>query len=204
MIFNEIYGTYYKVVAEIIDEALNGSLNEKRLDAIVSARAFSESILIIPEALKNGTWPLIDNNMQTPIRHSPSRPLTLLQKRWLKSLLTDPRISLFAPSCAGLEDIEPLLPSDRVVYFDAYTDGDPYGSPEYIGIFRTILKALHDGHRVEVYEELNGAVDYKKLLAKTDVFCMYTMTSNAPRAYELADMIHQKSHANCPRNIRSF
>ncbi|MCI2062656.1 MAG: B12-binding domain-containing radical SAM protein [Eubacteriaceae bacterium] len=53
----------------------------------------------------------------------------------------------------------------------------------------------HDGHRVEVYEELNGAVDYKKLLAKTDVFCMYTMTSNAPRAYELADMIHQKSHA---------
>jgi len=150
MIFNEIYGTYYKVVAEIIDEALNGSLNEKRLDAIVSARAFSESILIIPEALKNGTWPLIDNNMQTPIRHSPSRPLTLLQKRWLKSLLTDPRISLFAPSCAGLEDIEPLLPSDRVVYFDAYTDGDPYGSPEYIGIFRTILKALHDHRKLMV------------------------------------------------------
>lgn len=51
------------------------------------------------------------------------------------------------------------------------------------------------GHEVEVYEELNGAVDYKKLISKTDLFCFSIMTSNAPRAYELADRIRAESHA---------
>jgi Fe-S oxidoreductase len=51
------------------------------------------------------------------------------------------------------------------------------------------------GHQVEAYEELNGAPDYRKLLRTTDVFCLYTMTSNAPRAYELADRIHKESGA---------
>lgn len=51
------------------------------------------------------------------------------------------------------------------------------------------------GHEVEVYEELNGSVNYKKLLKDTDVFCFSVITSTAPRAYELADMIHEKSGA---------
>lgn len=51
------------------------------------------------------------------------------------------------------------------------------------------------GHEVEVYEELNGKVDYQKLIPKTDLFCFSIMTSNAPRAYELADRIHLESHA---------
>lgn len=51
------------------------------------------------------------------------------------------------------------------------------------------------GHEVEVYEELNGAVDYKKLIPKADLFCFSIMTSNAPRAYELADRIRAESHA---------
>jgi radical SAM superfamily enzyme YgiQ (UPF0313 family) len=51
------------------------------------------------------------------------------------------------------------------------------------------------GHEVEVYEELNGSVNYKKLLKDTDIFCFSIITSNAPRAYELADMIHEKSKA---------
>ncbi|MCH3916226.1 MAG: B12-binding domain-containing radical SAM protein [Spirochaetia bacterium] len=51
------------------------------------------------------------------------------------------------------------------------------------------------GYEVEDYEELNGSVPYKQLLKDTDIFCLYTMTSTAPRAYELADMIHKNSSA---------
>jgi hypothetical protein len=51
------------------------------------------------------------------------------------------------------------------------------------------------GHQVEAYEELNAGVNYKKLLKDTDVFCISCMTSNAPRGYQLADMIHEKSGA---------
>jgi len=51
------------------------------------------------------------------------------------------------------------------------------------------------GHTVEVYEELNGKVDYKKLIPTADVFCFSIMASTAPRAYELADRVHAEGHA---------
>ena len=63
-----------------------------------------------------------------------------------------------------------------------------YGHPNAITgplILGHILKNV--GHDVSVYEELYADVDYSKLL-DADV-------SNAPRAYELADMLHQKSNA---------
>jgi len=50
------------------------------------------------------------------------------------------------------------------------------------------------GHEVEVYEELFANVPYEKL-KDTDVFCLYTMTSNASRAYQLADELHKKTKA---------
>jgi len=73
--------------------------------------------------------------------------------------------------------------------------GKMYGQPNSITgplILGGILKKA--GHQVEVYEELNGPVDYGKLW-DTDVFCISIMTSTAPRGYELADLIHLKSSA---------
>lgn len=51
------------------------------------------------------------------------------------------------------------------------------------------------GHEVEVYEELYTTLDYKRILKGASVFCIYTMTSVAPRAYELADMIRRETGA---------
>lgn len=51
------------------------------------------------------------------------------------------------------------------------------------------------GHEVEVYEELRGTVDYERLYGWADVACLYTMTSNAPRAYDIADRFHAQGHA---------
>lgn len=51
------------------------------------------------------------------------------------------------------------------------------------------------GHEVEAYEELNANIHFDRLLRDTDVFCLSLMTSNAPRGYELADLIHQKTKA---------
>lgn len=50
------------------------------------------------------------------------------------------------------------------------------------------------GHTVSVYEELNGSVNYRKL-RNTDVFCIYTMTSTAPRAYFLAEKLRRETGA---------
>ena len=62
MLFHEIYGYYYQTVAAILDLAVNGELNDRRLAGIVSEKAFGESALVIPQSLKDGTWPLLDED----------------------------------------------------------------------------------------------------------------------------------------------
>lgn len=154
MLFNEIYGKYFAAVSEIIKAAQSGKLTEKELYAIVRDNAFAESSIAIPQMLKDENWPLLRKDLSTPIEHTPERPLTLLEKRWLKSLLSDSRIKLFDISAEGLEDIEPLYPMDSFVYFDRYSNGDPFEDPEYEKNFKTVLKAMRE-HR-KVYIEFKG------------------------------------------------
>ncbi len=150
MLFLEVYGTYYHTVASILAHAVDGTLTDRLLTRLVQEQAFGESVLTIPSALKSGEWPLLDRDLGTPLRHAPSMPLTLLEKRWLKALLLDPRIALFQPDLSGLEDVEPLyLPRD-IVFFDRYADGDPYDSPLYQKIFRTALQALREKRMLQI------------------------------------------------------
>lgn len=129
MLFSEVYGTYYRVLSRILDGAVKEELTQPMLLQIVLEQGFGESILTIPEALETCAWPLITEDLTTPLQHSPTMPLTTLQKRWLKALLQDPRVKLFDPPVEGLEDVEPLYPADTFVYYDRYHDGDPFDDP---------------------------------------------------------------------------
>ena len=142
MLFSEVYGTYYNILAKLIVLAQEGELTREVLYDTVRAHGFEESILTIPEALEHETWPLITKDMTTPLKERPTMPLTLLQKRWLKALLADPRIRLFAPPLEGLEEVEPLYPPGVFFHYDRYSDGDPYEDPRYIRHFRCILSAI--------------------------------------------------------------
>jgi len=150
MLFSEIYGSYFNVIAAILTEAVNGCLTDHRLTELVQEKAFAESILTIPAALKSEDWPLLGKNCETVIRHTPDMPLTVLQKRWLKALLLDPRIALFAPDASGLENVEPLYQPGTFVRFDQYADGDPYGEERYIECFRTVLRAVREKRRLRI------------------------------------------------------
>ncbi len=144
MIFNEVYGAYYNTVAQVLGKAVKGELTEKTLRETVKENAYRESVIELLPKLTDGSWPLINKDMTTPIKHVPEMPLTLLQKRWLRSLLDDPRIRLFDIKPEGLEDIEPLFSRDAVEVFDKYSDGDPYESEIYIEHFRTALTAVRE------------------------------------------------------------
>ena len=91
-----------------------------------------------------------------------------------------------------------VTPAAALRRLDAYRIGSRlYGTRDSITgplILAGIVREA--GHDVEAYEELNGDVDYDRLLEWTDVLCLYTMTSNAPRAYDLADLFHEKGHAH--------
>lgn len=148
--FNEIYGTYFNVVSSILRQAQEKQLTKDSLELLVREQAFADSCLTIPKALQDGSWPLLQKDMTTPLRHAPAMPLTTLQRRWLKSLLTDKRIQLFDVDFTGLEDVEPLFTQEQFVYFDRYSDGDAYDNPQYKKHFRLLLQAIKEKRRVEI------------------------------------------------------
>ncbi|MCD7882136.1 MAG: B12-binding domain-containing radical SAM protein [Lachnospiraceae bacterium] len=90
-----------------------------------------------------------------------------------------------------------VTPTTAIRRFPAYRfGGQIYGQSNSITGPLILGRILKDaGHEVEVYEEYNAGVDYKKLIPTTDVFCFSIMTSTAPRGYELADRVHKEGHA---------
>lgn len=148
--FNEVYGTYFRVVGFILEQAQKGELTTEKINRIVQEQAFGDSYLTIPRSLKDCEWPLLQSDMTTPLQHTPTMPLTILQRRWLKTLLSDKRMQLFDVDCTGLEDVEPLFSQEQFVYFDRYNDGDPYDDPQYKQHFRLLLQAIKEKRRVEI------------------------------------------------------
>ena len=150
MLFHEIYSSYYLATASILKEAIRGNLTGKSLNALVQEHAFGESLLTIPDGLKGEKWRLLHKDFSTPLEEEPVMPLTLMEKRWMKSMMLDPRIQLFEPDMTGLENVEPLFTPDKVVYYDRYLGGDDYQDHEYIRHFRTILQALRESRNLYI------------------------------------------------------
>ncbi len=142
MLFSELYSSYYNTVAQILKYAVRNGLTEQKLREIVQKKAFGESGLTIPNALKSEKWQLITNDLKTPLKHEPAMPLTALQKKWLKAISLDSRIKLFDISFEGLDNVEPLFTPDMICCFDKYEDGDSFDDEGYIARFRMILDGI--------------------------------------------------------------
>ena len=193
MLFSEVYGTYYNVLAKLLSKAVEGELTQKAMFDIVRENGFEESVLTIPEALESQTWPLITRDYTTPLEHKPAMPLTTLQKRWLKALLSDPRIRLFDPPMEGLEDVQPLYPPGTFVYYDQYNDGDPYDDPGYRKRFRCILSAIRQKRWLRIqFTGRNGKAHFWRCIpykleysAKDDKFRLISANSRSTLSINL-------------------
>ena len=162
MIFSEIYGSYFNAVAQILETAVNGNLTQKDITDIVLDKAFGESIINLPAKIKSSNWGLLTDDLKTSIKNVPKMPLTTLQKRWLKAIMYDPRIKLFGIDMSGLDDVEPLYSQETFVYFDRYSDGDPYTDETYIKNFQTVLKALKEHRQVNIRFVSQHGVEHEK------------------------------------------
>jgi len=150
MIFNEIYSAYYNAVARIISEVLKGNTEERFLEGIVKENAFGESMFSILPSLKNEKWQLLTSDFRAVLKHKPTMPLTIMQKRWLKAISMDPRIKLFNLKLEGFEEIEPLFTSEDYFIYDKYGDGDPYEDEKYIENFRIALEAIRNKSNLKI------------------------------------------------------
>ncbi|MCD8286285.1 MAG: WYL domain-containing protein [Clostridia bacterium] len=150
MIYSELFSAYYNAVASILEHAVKGDLTDDLILTLVQMKAFPDSILTIPDSLKDGTWPLLRKDNTTSLEHVPTMPLTTLQKRWLKAVLADPRVQLFGVHIEGLEDVEPLFTQEDWKVYDRYLDGDSFTDPRYIKIFHTLMEAIHEQRGVSI------------------------------------------------------
>lgn len=151
-LFSEIYGAYFRTAEKLLSA---GRLTAKDVQHIIQEEAFRDSMLFLPQKLMPQTsesWGLLqkteDGMLERVTKHAPPAFLTLLQKRWLKSKLHDPKMRLFLSDAelTALEemlgDVQPLYPAGVFRYFDRFADGDPYDDPQYRAIFRTVLTAI--------------------------------------------------------------
>lgn len=150
MIFSELYGAYYNAMAKIIEAAIDHPLEINEIRDIVDRYAFNESILNIESSIAEEKWQLVKKDGTTPLVNVPSMPLTTLQKRWLKSIMQDPRMKLFGVEIEGLGDVEPLFTQEDFFVFDKYLDGDPFEDEQYIKKFRLILAAIKDKQPLKI------------------------------------------------------
>ena len=147
-IFSEVYGTYYNIVAKILGQAVSGGLTLEQLQRIVYKEGYEESALEFLPALQDGSWLLLTKDFKTPLKHKPTMPLTLLQKRWLKALLLDERVRLFftdaelAEEEKALQEVEPLYRPEQFVFFDRFVDGDDYKNTRYRENLQQIMQAI--------------------------------------------------------------
>lgn len=163
-LFSEVYGRYYQALYHVL-RAAERALDRQALERIVAERGFGESRLHLLPRIMRGDWNLLEktpDGYRSRIRPI-ERPLTYLEKAWLKSILRDERMRLFLEADdlraleEALEDVRPLFYAEDFLYFDRFSDGDPYGDAIYRQNFKTILRALKAGESVWIaYETRRG------------------------------------------------
>ena len=190
-IFHEVYGVYYNAVARVLGRAVRGELTPGTLMQVIQKEAFGESGMYLPDRLLSGEWPFLTEDLKTCIKKEPVMPLTLIQKRWLKSLLGDPKIHLFLKEdvcrqLAGeLQDIQPLFAPDTFCCYDRFLDGDPFEKAEYISHFQTVLKAIREKtglalsyeNRHGIRQSLNVIPQTIEYSAREDKFRFYAVNA---------------------------
>ena len=159
MLFHEIYGTYFRTLARILNEAGNKGITGQDIRRIVAQEAFAESVTVIPDKLADDSWPVLVREENADIftsllQNQFKRPLTLIEKQWLKAILSDRRFRLFLYKDdekvweeslrSSLTDIPALFDVNDFIYYDRYTDGDDYEDPDYIANFHKIIKAMDE------------------------------------------------------------
>lgn len=153
-LFSEVYGCYFTVIKRILEQA-EGGLTRAEIESMVQTDGFYDSAFHLLPKLFSGEWNLMEQRTDGKyysklLSKDLTRPMTDLEKAWLKALLSDKRIHLFinpeesAFLSDTLKEVPPLfLPSD-FHFYDSAADGDSYEEKQYIDNFRIILKACEN------------------------------------------------------------
>ncbi len=159
-LFSEIYGCYFSVIEKLIKQAKDG-MSKNEIENLIQSEAFYDSAFYLLPKIFSTDWAFVeekpDNKFYTKENlNTLVRPLTNLEKSWLKAILLDAKIQLFISKeelnelNLLLENISPLfIPSDFYI-FDSANDGDNFTDETYITNFKIVLDAIKKGKTVQI------------------------------------------------------
>lgn len=208
-LFSEIYGCYFTVIAHILEQAQNG-LTKTEIEKLVSEQGFYESTFHLLPSLFSGEWNLLkekDNRYYSKINTNTKRPLTILEKSWLKALLNDPRIQLFLDEETlnimhqELKNIDPLFLQNDFHVYDQHSDGDSFDDAYYISQFKIILQAIKE-HKLLTIKYTSSQMEGRERIYYPYKLC-YSARDNKIRllcaAFNTQKNIFEKSTLNLAR-----
>lgn len=135
---------------------------KKEIFDIISSEGFRDTGLFLPQKIIPGSedWGIlkkVSDGVYERITRSPAPKLmSLLQKRWLKAKLQDPKIRLFMDDDTikalneRLGDVKPLYRQEDIRYTDIFSHADDFSNESYIKNFRTILQAAKSGEVLQL------------------------------------------------------
>ena len=149
-LFSEIFGCYYRVVQEIVN---NAPLSEIEIQKIIRENGFAESCFYILPMLQE--LPFIEkkgDKYYSLLENKIKLPLTNIEKSWLKAISLDERFSLLSKEFDGslLDGISLLYDQKFFKYYDRYSDGDNFSDISYIRYFHKINKAMDNRNVIKV------------------------------------------------------
>lgn len=160
--FDEVYGTYYDMMRRILERASEAPVSARDVADIVSTHGFAESALYFtPEALSQGgsgynLLKAVPGGYASNLKHKPKGCLTRDQRRFIRAMLDDSRVSLFLDDdtrdalCASLSDVLPLFRQQDILLTETAADGDDYADAGYRVRFAALLRAIREKRAVRV------------------------------------------------------
>lgn len=227
-IFHAYQSFYYKTIAEIIGEILAGKITRNNLIEEVRNRGFQDISdtkenrvnKTVSYGFQRGEWFLTAVNpstkqYETVLLHKPTIPPSLMEKRWLKAVLNDPRVRLFDLDRSRLDewlaDVDPLFTEEDIVFFDQFNNGDPYEDATYQACFRSLMQAIRkktpisfdyrkgDGKRKHIPYCMPEYLEYS---AKNDKFRLKTSGCSYVTDVNVSDMYNVSPATDPPSRRR--
>jgi hypothetical protein len=182
-LFHEIYNRYMLVIIEMLQKSQSPEgLTRSEMSRIIAGKGFFYDNIQFEDAI-TGQSKRSERNREvmdnvhlftqrdgvyvTPFAEAGKRILpTILEKRWLKTVLADERARLFvSPALLAeldrwLKEVLPLYDIADVLLKNCRTNGDPYQDAAYIERFRTILSAVQQRSQVRI---LNVTFDGRRV-----------------------------------------
>lgn len=168
--FQDYYSRYFKIIDTLLQKAHSqGELPLKEIQSIIERLGFQETSLMLFPQLKNvhdsKSYPLFKTEdgkvFKSRLNHTPTRPLSAIERQWLKTVIADPKASLFMEETL-IEKLQQLTQEDPNLYnptdfiwHGTVSNADPWEDQSYRNTFKKLLQAIQENKVVLIH--YNGA-----------------------------------------------